>query len=290
MAENSLPSPCATDPVTRACRLLEHAEPTPSLSELAQAVGKSVSQLHRLFKAQLGLTPRQYALAQRAARLRAQLPTARTVTEAMHEAGFASSGRFYAHTDAMLGMTPGRYRAGGAHEQLRVAVAQTPLGALLVASSARGIAAMALGDDPEALLRDLQDRFPRAELLAGDADYEALVAQVVGWMARPGADLGLPLDIRGTAFQQRVWQALRDIPSGHTVSYRELAARIGAPRAVRAVASACAANPLAVVIPCHRVVRSNGELAGYAWGIERKRALLAQEAAASTPNEDDTPA
>jgi len=158
-----------------------------------------------------------------------------------------------------------------------------------VASSARGIAAMALGDDPEALLRDLQDRFPRAELLAGDADYEALVAQVVGWMARPGADLGLPLDIRGTAFQQRVWQALRDIPSGHTVSYRELAARIGAPRAVRAVASACAANPLAVVIPCHRVVRSNGELAGYAWGIERKRALLAHEAA-SAPGEGDTPA
>lgn len=282
-------TPVERDPVTRACRLLEQADPTPSLSELAQAVGKSVSQLHRLFKAQLGLTPRQYALAQRTARLRAQLPAARSVTEAMYQAGFVSSGRFYAHTDAMLGMTPGRYRAGGAHEQLRVAVAQTSLGALLVASSARGIAAMALGDDPEALLHDLQDRFPQAELLAGDADYEACVAQVAGWMERPGADLGLPLDIRGTAFQQRVWQALCDIPVGQTVSYRELAARIGAPRAVRAVASACAANPLAVVIPCHRVVRTDGNLAGYAWGIERKRALLAREAAAGSASRAEPP-
>ncbi|MGN6702056.1 MAG: methylated-DNA--[protein]-cysteine S-methyltransferase, partial [Burkholderiaceae bacterium] len=173
------------------------------------------------------------------------------------------------------------YRAGGARETIRFAVGQCALGAILVASSARGVCAILLGDDPDALARDLQDRFPRAELVGGDRDFERHVAAVVGFVDAPAIGLDLPLDVRGTAFQQRVWQALREIPAGSTVSYTELADRIGQPQAVRAVASACAANPLAVAIPCHRVVRRDGGLSGYRWGVERKRALLATESGAA---------
>ena len=201
------------------------------------------------------------------------------MTEAIYGAGYGSSGRFYAASNALLGMTPTRYRAGGTQEVLRFAVGQCSLGAILVASSARGVAAILIGDDPDALARDLQDRFPRAHLTGGDADYEALVAEVVGFVDAPRIGLDLPLDIRGTAFQQRVWQALRDIPAGSTVTYADIAARIGAPAAVRAVAGACAANPLAVATPCHRVVRRDGALSGYRWGVERKRALIDKEAA-----------
>ncbi|TIN90119.1 MAG: methylated-DNA--[protein]-cysteine S-methyltransferase, partial [Mesorhizobium sp.] len=178
----------------------------------------------------------------------------------------------------MLGMTPTRYRAGGADEEIRFAVGETSLGAILVASSQKGVASILLGDDPDALVRDLQDRFPRARLIGGDSDYEALVARVVGFVEVPALGLDLPLDVRGTAFQQRVWQALQDIPVGRTVSYTEIAQRIGAPKATRAIAAACAANSLAVAIPCHRVIRRDGALSGYAWGAERKRALLDREA------------
>jgi AraC family transcriptional regulator of adaptative response/methylated-DNA-[protein]-cysteine methyltransferase len=179
----------------------------------------------------------------------------------------------------MLGMTPGAWRKGGAGETIRFALGQCALGAILVASSASGICAISLGDSPEALLRELQDRFSQAELIGGDAGFEALVARVVAMVEAPGQTQGpeLALDIRGTAFQQKVWQALRRIAPGQTVSYAELAARIGAPGAHRAVAGACAANTLAVAIPCHRVVRSDGGLSGYRWGIERKRALLERE-------------
>jgi AraC family transcriptional regulator, regulatory protein of adaptative response / methylated-DNA-[protein]-cysteine methyltransferase len=266
--------------VAKACRLIDGAEDEPSLAELASAVELSESYFHRMFKAITGVTPKAYAAARRAARVREELGRTETVTQAIYEAGFNSSGRFYENAGDLLGMTPGSYRSGGAREQLRFAVGQCSLGAILVASSAKGVAAILIGSDPDALTRDLQDRFPKASLIGGDAAFEAMVAQVVGFVEAPHIGLGLPLDVRGTAFQQRVWQALRDIPPGATASYSEIAARIGAPGAVRAVAGACAANTLAVAIPCHRVIRHDGALSGYRWGVERKRDLLAREAAA----------
>ena len=273
--------------VTKACRLLdEAAEPLP-LAQLAAAVELSPHYFHRLFKRATGLTPRAYAAAGRSARLRAGLAQAATVTQAFHDAGFGSNGRFYEASAGVLGMSPTRYRAGGAHEVLTFAVGQCSLGAILVASSTRGVAAILLGDDPEALLRDLQDRFPKAQLVGGDRAYERLVAQVVGLVEAPARGLALPLDVRGTAFQQRVWQALRAIPPGETASYTRIAQQIGAPRAVRAVAGACAANALAVAIPCHRVVRHDGDLSGYRWGIERKRALIARESAARARRDEE---
>ncbi|WP_043649896.1 bifunctional DNA-binding transcriptional regulator/O6-methylguanine-DNA methyltransferase Ada [Chitinilyticum litopenaei] len=271
--------------IARACRLLAAQDEAPPLAALAAQLGLSPGHLHRLFKAQTGLTPKAYASAQRAEKLRAALPQADSVTSAAYAAGFNSSGRFYEQSTALLGMTPSRYRAGGEREAIRFAIGQSALGAILVASSAHGVVAILLGDDPEALLRELQDRFSRAQLIGADAAYETLVAQVVALVEAPGLGHALPLDVRGTAFQQRVWQALRQIPAGQTVSYSELAARIGQPRAVRAVASACAANSLAVAIPCHRVVRTDGALAGYAWGIDRKRELLAREAGTGTTAE-----
>lgn len=201
-----------------------------------------------------------------------------SITATIYDAGFSSSGRFYEKSNEMLGMTPTRYRLGGADEEIRFAVGASSLGALLTASSRKGIAAILLGNDPDQLVRELQDRFPKARLIGADREYEALVARVVGLVEATNQGIDLPLDIRGTAFQQRVWRALRDIPAGHTVSYAEIARRIGSPRALRAVASACATNSIAVAIPCHRVIRNDGSLSGYAWGVERKRALIAKEA------------
>jgi AraC family transcriptional regulator of adaptative response/methylated-DNA-[protein]-cysteine methyltransferase len=201
------------------------------------------------------------------------------VTEAMYDAGFNSSGRFYEKSTSMLGMTPTRYRAGGVKEMIRFAVGECSLGAILVASSEKGVASILIGDDPDALVRDLQDRFPNAELVGGDGAYEQLVARVVGFVEEPGLGLELPLDVRGTAFQQRVWQALRTIPVGTTATYTDIARKIGSPKSVRAVAGACAANAIAVAIPCHRVVRNDGSLSGYRWGVERKRILIDREAA-----------
>lgn len=264
--------------VTAACRLIEAAETPPSLDELAEAAGLSRFHFHRLFKAQTGLTPREYAGAHRAGRLRARLEDGDSVTGALYEAGFNSNSRFYETAGDMLGMAPSTYRKGGAGAEIRFALAQCALGALLVAQSRQGICAIALGDTPEALLHDFQDRFPAARLIGGDAEFEAVVARVVGFVEAPGIGLDLPLDIRGTAFQQRVWQALRQIPPGSTASYAEIAARIGAPAATRAVAQACGANRLAVAIPCHRVIRSDGGLSGYRWGVARKQALLDREA------------
>jgi AraC family transcriptional regulator of adaptative response/methylated-DNA-[protein]-cysteine methyltransferase len=264
--------------VAQACRIIEESEEEPSLEELADAIGRSPSYFHRLFKATTGLTPKDYAAADRAKKVRQGLASRNTVTEAIYDAGFSSSGRFYEKSTVMLGMTPSQYRAGGANEEIRFAVGQTSLGAILVASSKKGVASILLGDDPDELVRNLQDRFPKARLIGADRDYEALVARVVGFVETPGIGLNLPLDVRGTAFQQRVWQALQEIPVGETASYAEVARRIGSPKAVRAVAGACAANNLAVAIPCHRVVRNDGSLSGYAWGVERMRALLDREA------------
>lgn len=259
------------------CRQIERADVPPRLEELARGARMSMHHLHRVFKAITGLTPKAYAAAQRARKVREQLRRGGSVTEAIYEAGYNSHGRFYEESTRLLGMTPRDFRAGGSNAVIRFAVGECSLGDILVAASERGVCAIFLGDDPDALVRDLQDRFPRAELIGGDARFERLVAQVVGWVEAPKLGLDLPLDVRGTAFQQRVWQALRDIPAGTTASYTEIAERIGAPGAARAVAGACAANPLAMAIPCHRVVRNDGALSGYRWGVERKRALLERE-------------
>ncbi len=268
--------------VVEICRLIEGADRSPSLSELAKRAGLSPYHFHRVFKAVTGVTPRAYAAAHRAARVRDQLTKrSKTVTQAMYDAGFNSSGRFYEASSQVLGMTPGRYRAGGAGTEIRFAVADCSLGSVLVAQSAKGVCAILFGGQPAALVRDLQDRFPRATLVGGDAAFERVVATVIGFVEAPALGLGLPLDVRGTAFQQRVWAALREIPAGSTASYTEIAAKIGAPHAARAVAQACAANPLAVAIPCHRVVRTDGSPSGYRWGVERKRSLLERETGSS---------
>ena len=263
--------------VAKACKLMDATAEALSLTQLAESVELSPHYFHRLFKQATGLTPKAYAVAGRSARLRAGLPIAATVTEAYHAAGFGSNGRFYQASAGVLGMSPSHYRSGGVDEVLTFAVGQCSLGAILVASSVKGVTAILLGDDPQALVRDLEDRFPRARLVGGDAAYEQLVAQVVGTVEVPAHGLALPLDVRGTAFQQRVWLALREIPAGTTETYSTIAAKIGAPRSTRAVAGACAANALAVAIPCHRVVRSDGGLSGYRWGVERKRELIDRE-------------
>jgi AraC family transcriptional regulator, regulatory protein of adaptative response / methylated-DNA-[protein]-cysteine methyltransferase len=264
--------------VAKACRFIEQSVEEPSLAEIAKAVSLSPGYLHRMFKSVAGVTPKNYASAQRASRVRDGLESGSSVTEAIYDAGFNSSGRFYEKSNDMLGMTPSQYRTGGADEEIRFAVGQSSLGAILVASSKKGVASILIGDDPNELVEDLQDRFPKARLVGGDTDYESLVARVVGFVEAPGLGLDLPLDVRGTAFQQRVWQALQEIPVGQTASYADIARKIGAPKAVRAVAGACAANNLAVAIPCHRVVRNDGALSGYAWGVERKRKLIDREA------------
>jgi AraC family transcriptional regulator of adaptative response/methylated-DNA-[protein]-cysteine methyltransferase len=265
--------------VARACRLIEASETPPQLDDLAMEVGMSPSHFHRLFKAETGLTPKAYSSAYRARKLREELssPDA-SITGAIYGAGFNSNSRFYETSDQLLGMRARDYRAGGAGTIIRFAVGQCSLGAILVAQSQRGICAILLGDDPDALVRNLQDQFPKAEIIGCDGGFEQLIAEVVGFIEAPSIGLRLPLDVQGTAFQERVWRALREVPPGTTVSYSEIAARIGAPKAVRAVAQACATNHIAVAIPCHRVVRRDGDLAGYRWGVDRKRELLRREA------------
>jgi AraC family transcriptional regulator of adaptative response/methylated-DNA-[protein]-cysteine methyltransferase len=232
---------------------------------------------HRVFNAVTGLTPKGYARALRSRKVRDGLKGAQSVTETLYDAGFNSNSRFYEAADQLLGMKPRDYKAGGANNLIRFAVGQCSLGAIVVAQSQRGVCAILLGDDPDALVRDLQDQFPQADLVGADRNFEQLVAHVVGFVEAPALGLELPLDLRGTAFQERVWQALREIPVGSTASYAQIAQRIGAPTSSRAVAQACGANRLAVAIPCHRVVRSDGALSGYRWGVERKRRLLERE-------------
>ncbi len=279
VADRSAAAQDRTQLIATACRFIEQAQTPPSLDELARNAGMSVYHFHRVFKRETGLTPREYASARRAQRLREGLGDAgASITDAIYSAGFNSNSRFYESSDQLLGMRASEYRAGGQGAHIRFAIAQSTLGSILVAQSQRGICAIMLGDDPDSLLRQLQDQFPKAQLLGGDADFEKLVAQVVGFIEAPSMGLNLPLDVRGTVFQERVWRALSEIPPGTTVSYSDIAERIGSPRAVRAVAQACGANRIAVAIPCHRVVRRDGDLSGYRWGVERKRELLAREA------------
>ncbi len=279
--EGRSPSEANAATAAEVCRLIEAADEPPKLEELAAAMGLSPSYLHRLFKRVTGLTPKQWGAANRARRVRSELrDDDSSVTSAIYGAGFSSSSRFYERSDEVLGMTPTTYKQGGQDTDIRFAVAQCVLGALLVAESDKGICAISLGDDPNELVQELQDQFPKANLIGADPEFEKLVAQVVGFVEAPQLGLDLPLDIRGTAFQQRVWQALRRVPAGSTVTYTDVAREIGEPKAVRAVAQACGANRIAVAIPCHRVVRLGGELSGYRWGVERKRALLEAEARA----------
>jgi AraC family transcriptional regulator of adaptative response/methylated-DNA-[protein]-cysteine methyltransferase len=269
------------------CRFIEASETPPGLDTLARMAEMSPYHFHRVFKQVIGVTPKTYAAAQQAERVRNELRQQPTVTAAIYDAGYSTQSRFYEKSNRVLGMTPSKFKSGGADTEIRFAVGECSLGAILVAASDRGVCAIALGDDPEKLVHALQDRFHNAYLVGNDPSFEHLVAQVVGFVEMPAIGLNLPLDVRGTAFQQRVWQALQEIPAGSTLSYSELAQRIGAPKATRAVASACAANILAVAIPCHRVVRNDGSVSGYRWGVERKRALLLREAAAMKKRIDD---
>ncbi len=266
--------------VARACEAIARAEIAPPLEQLAAASGMSRFHFHRVFRDVTGVTPKAYGAALRAQWVRAELGKGTSVTASIYNAGYQSSGRFYAESAGVLGMTPSAYRAGGEREEIQHAVAPCWLGTVLVAATQRGICAILLGGSEAELLAELASRFPQAHLHGADAAFAATVAGVVRFVEAPQLGLDLPLDVRGTAFQRRVWQALRTIPAGTRASYGEIAARIGAPKSHRAVAQACAANALAVAIPCHRVVRGDGEVSGYRWGVERKRALLAKEAEA----------
>jgi AraC family transcriptional regulator of adaptative response/methylated-DNA-[protein]-cysteine methyltransferase len=268
----------STAAIVNACKMIEASEEPLSLGNLAAAVGLSPFHFQRLFKKIIGITPKQYTMEKRLKRVRTGLKKDSTVTEAIYDAGFASSSRFYENVHTTLGMKPSEYRTGADGIRIRYAVAQSYLGWVLIAATAKGICAIDFGDDPEILKDRLRAKFPKAELQADDARFRTWVAQVLAFLESPRRTLELPLDIQGTAFQRRVWMALREIPPGSTASYADIAAQIGKPKAARAVAQACASNVIAVAIPCHRVVRSDGNLGGYRWGVERKLAVLDREA------------
>jgi AraC family transcriptional regulator of adaptative response/methylated-DNA-[protein]-cysteine methyltransferase len=266
--------------IAKACRMIEASEEPIPLDKLSKAAGMSPYHFHRTFKTATGLTPADYAKAHRSERVRKTLSGGRSVTDAIYDAGYNSSSQFYETSNEVLGMTPTAFQGGGANTTIHFAIGESSLGPILVAKSDRGVCAVLIGDDPADLVNDLQDRFPKANLVGDESGYEEMVAKVVGLIEAPSAGLDLPLDIRGTAFQQRVWNALQQIPVGSTASYADIAKQIGLPKSVRAVAQACAANSIAVAIPCHRVVKSDGKLSGYRWGVERKRTLLEREARA----------
>ena len=264
------------DAVAAACRALESDAP-PKLDALAAKAGLSSFHFHRVFRAATGVTPKAYATAHRAAKLRQELSEATSVTEAIYAAGYNTSSRFYESADTMLGMAPNTFRNQGTDTEIVYGIGTCSLGKILVARSDKGLCALMLGDDEAMLEGEIRARFAKAKSIKDDAGFAAQLAAVIGFVDDPAKTIDLPLDIRGTLFQQKVWAALRAIPPGETASYAEIARRIGAPKAVRAVAQACAANEIAIVIPCHRVVRSDGALSGYRWGTARKRALLDKE-------------
>jgi AraC family transcriptional regulator, regulatory protein of adaptative response / methylated-DNA-[protein]-cysteine methyltransferase len=265
------------DLVEAACRSLEQSASGVGLEELARGAGLSTHHFHRIFKQATGLTPKSYFKALQARRLQASLASAGSVTEALYDAGYNSSGRFYEQGAPSLGMTPKVFKSGGLGERIRYAVEPCALGVIIVAATPRGVCGIEFGESAHALVEGLRLRFPRATFEPGDPSFRGWVGRVLAYIDHPSGLLDLPLDIQGTVFQRRVWQALRDIPSGSTASYAQVAATIGQPQAVRAVAQACASNQLAVVVPCHRVVRSDGSLSGYRWGTARKAELLRRE-------------
>ncbi len=269
--------------VRDACAHIEASEAMPSLEALARRAGYARHHFLRLFRDATGLTPRSFAEGVRARRLQEALAAGERVVDAVAGAGFGSESRVYERTGQLLGMTPGAVRRAGAGEVIRTALADCPFGRLLVGATAQGVCFLGFAEPDDALLGDLRRRFPLARLEVDDAGLAETLAAVLAFLHEPKAALALPLDLRGTAFQRRVWEALCRIPPGETRSYGEVAAMIGAPRAVRAVARGCASNPVSLAVPCHRVVGGNGALTGYRWGVPRKRALLAGEAAARAP-------
>lgn len=263
--------------IQKACRMIESAETSPSLEQLSQAVGLSPYYFQRLFKSIMGITPKQYFNQVRGERIRAHLQENQTVTQAVYNAGYASNSHFYEHARALLGMKPSQFQKGGIGMQIYYAISPCYLGWVLIAATPAGICAIDFGDNPESLEKGLKERFSKAEWVETPPHFSHWVSTVLSFLESPDKKLDLPLDIHGTAFQRRVWLALQSIPAGATATYTQIAAQIGSPRAVRAVASACASNQIAVAIPCHRVIRSDGELAGYRWGLHRKKLLLERE-------------
>lgn len=273
------------DLVARACRLIEASpEQPPTLDELGAAVGLSPQHFQRIFKRAMGITPRQYADARRLERLKARLRQGDTVTTALYEAGYGSSSRLYDQAPEQLGMTPATYQRGGAGAQISYALADSPLGRLMVAATARGVCFVSLGDDDAALAGALRDEFPAAEIRRDDDVLDEWVGAILRHLRGEQRQIGLPLDVRATAFQRRVWQALQAIPYGETRTYRQLAVELGQPGAARAVGRACATNPVSLVVPCHRAIGEDGGLRGYRWGLARKQALLEHEREPRTEN------
>jgi len=268
-----------TQAVIRACALIERSETPPGLERLAEEAGLSRFHFHHMFKRQLGMTPKQYADALRHERARQALASGNSVTEAIYDAGYENPARFYQQAAVVLGMRPGDYKAGGRHQAIWYALTQSTLGRALIAGTARGLCAIFLGDQDDVLRVDLKARFPQARLIAADEGMAEWVARTIAYIDWPEGLFQLPLDVQGTAFQQKVWAALRDIPLGETATYAEVAQFVDRPSATRAVANACGANPVAVAVPCHRVCRADGGLGGYRWGVERKRLLLSREQA-----------
>lgn len=263
--------------IVRACRLIEQSDPPPSLDELAAEVGMSRYRFYRMFIRALGITPKAYSLALRRERLQKSLHNASGVAEAVYDAGFGSGSRVYEKPDALLGMTPGTYRKGAPGVRIRSAIARSALGLLMVAASAKGVCMIEFGESRSELLARLRQRFAEAILEGGDENLDHWLQRIIDYLRMPAGSLDLPLDVQGTAFQQHVWQVLQGIPAGETATYAQVAHRVGKPNAVRAVARAIASNRLAVAIPCHRVIGSDGELRGYRWGLERKEQLLDRE-------------
>jgi AraC family transcriptional regulator of adaptative response/methylated-DNA-[protein]-cysteine methyltransferase len=266
-----------TAAVRQACALIEAAEGTPDFEAVAEAVGVSRSHLHRAFRRIVGVTPGAYFRGLREGRAAAGLKAGASVTEAIYDAGYGSASRFYETLAPKLGLKPGAYARGAEGEVIRFAVGECSLGSILVAATEKGVCCIELGGDPQILVEELQRRFRKASLVGGDEGFEEIVAAAVGLVEDPSRGLGLPLHVRGTAFQLKVWEALRGIGPGRTATYKEVAAKAGAPGAVRAVGRAIGSNKIAVAIPCHRVIRTGGALSGYRWGVERKAALLARE-------------
>jgi AraC family transcriptional regulator, regulatory protein of adaptative response / methylated-DNA-[protein]-cysteine methyltransferase len=263
--------------VQEACAQIEAADGTPDFGGIAHAAGFSRPHFDRTFKRIVGVTPGAYFKSLREGRAVAALKAGARVTEAIYDAGYGSASRFYETLVPKLGLRPSAYARAGEGEIIRFAVGQCSLGSILVAATAKGVCAIELGDDPQVLVKELQARFRNATLTGADAGFEEIVAAAVGMAEDPARGLGLPLHVRGTTFQLKVWEALRAIPPGETATYTEVAAMAGVPGAVRAVGSAAGSNKIAVAIPCHRVIRTGGALSGYRWGVERKAALLARE-------------